>query len=308
MEKECSTRWTRRQFTAAAGGLLAVGGLGGESRGQSSLESTSRPAERARGKASPGKPVYRIHPLRNGDVGIPGKYAFKGGSENEVHPYRLYAFLILGGAKPMLVDAGLIDVDDMNRGAAHVLASPIVQKPEHTIPNHLRRLGLAPEDVGHVFITHLHFDHVDGLDAFTNAAVYIGRKEWEHAKRAHEEGRGWAHGRLMHNFLSEPQWKRRLNLVEDQEILPGVESFLVGGHTPGSMAYSFNTAAGRTVCTGDTVSLLANLEKNIPIGVYHDLDECVSGMQKVRERADFVLPSHDPLNDERRPPRMADKP
>lgn len=237
-------------------------------------------------------PVYRIYPLRNGDLAINGKHAFKGGDETETYGYRLYSFLILGGEKPMLVDAGLVDVAEMNRGAAKVLAEPITQKPEHTIPRQLKKFGLAPEDIGHVFVTHLHFDHVDGLDAYTNAIVHIGNKEWELATA--DRSRSWGHARILANFIDNPQWARRLSLCEDEEILPGIESFWVGGHTPGSMAYSVNTAAGRTVCTGDTVSLLANLERDVAVGVQVSQDECMAGMQRIRERADFVLPSHDP--------------
>lgn len=302
-------QWSRREFTSS----LAAGGLGLSLTGRvEAADSAARGAVPERiqvassaSQATPGaagKPVYRIYPLRNGDVGIRGVHAFKGGSETEVYPYRLYAFLVLGGEKPMLVDAGLLDVADMNRGAAHVLATPIVQKPGHTIPNQLRKFGLRPEEIGHLFITHLHFDHVDGFEAFTNAIVHVGRKEWEIAVKLAPEGRSWAPGRFLHRFLNEPEWKERLSLVEDQEILPGVESFLVGGHTPGSMAYSFNTVAGRTVCTGDTVSLLANIEKDVAVGVHQDADECMSGMRKIRERADFVMPSHDPANELRWPP------
>jgi len=90
--------------------------------------------------------------------------------------------------------------------------------------------------------------------------------------------------------------------VEDEEILPGIESFWVGGHTPGSMAYSVDTAHGRAVLTGDTISLLANFERNVPPGVHTSLQQCRAAIEKVRARADIVLPSHDPGTLDRWPP------
>jgi glyoxylase-like metal-dependent hydrolase (beta-lactamase superfamily II) len=244
-------------------------------------------------------PAYRIYPLRNGVCKIAGPHAFHGGQAGETYDYALCLWLILGGDKPILVDAGLTRVEEMNRGAAHVLYEPIRQDPrEHSVAQ-LRKFGLTPGDIGHVFITHLHFDHVDDLLQYTNARVYFGRKEWEKATTiAHS----WADGRIMHAFLNDPACRRRLVLVEDQEVLPGLESFWIGGHTPGSMAYRVNTAHGRAVLTGDTISLLANLERNTPPGVFHNLEECRAALRLVREKADVVLPSHDPGTLERWPP------
>ncbi len=249
--------------------------------------------------AAPGPPAYRIYPLRNGVCKIAGHHAFYQGDAAKTFDYALYLWLILGGEKPVLVDAGLSDVEEMNRGAAHVLREPITQDPRERSTAQLRKFGLTPGDIGHVFVTHLHFDHVDDLLNYTNARVYVGRKEWELATAG---GPTWAHGRVMNEFLHNPQCQQRLVLVEDQEVLPGIESFWIGGHTPGSTAYRVNTVHGKAVLTGDTVSLLANFEENKPPGVHTSLEECLSAIRKIRAKADIVLPSHDPGTLERWPP------
>lgn len=253
----------------------------------------------ADGPAAGTTPVYRIYPLRNGTCQIAGNHAFHGGDNAQTYEYALYLWLILGGEKPILVDAGLTEVEEMNRGAAHVLRQPITQhKNEHSRAQ-LRKFGLKPEDIGHVMITHLHFDHVDDLLAYRNAKVYVGKREWQGTIAASP---GWGHGPVVHEFLNNPQCKRRLVLVEDEELLPGIESFWIGGHTPGSTAYCVNTAHGRAVLTGDTVSLLANVKRNVPPGVHDDLDQCRAALVKIRAKADVVLPSHDPATPKRWPP------
>jgi len=293
-------RITRREVSAAlAKGLGA--GLVCSAAGQTP-RAAAAPA--TKGKApQPGKdaPRYRIYPLPNGRCKIAGNHAFEGGDETETYEYMLFVWLILGGDKPILVDAGLNDVAEMNRGAAKVLREPITQRPDETVKAQLRKFGLTPDDIGHVFVTHLHFDHVDGLTDFKNARIYIGRKEWELATANDCRG-SWGHGRIMFTLRDEPGWNKRLVLVEDEEVLPGLESFFVGGHTLGSMAYRVNTAHGKVVLTGDTVSLLANIEKDIPVGVRMNLEDCITGMKKIRERADVVLPSHDPGTLDRWPP------
>jgi len=236
-------------------------------------------------------PTYRIYPLQNGVCKIAGNHAFYEGNNTETFDYALYIWLILGGDKPILVDAGLSNVNEMNRGAAHVLREPISQNKQESSIAQLRKFGLTPDDIGYVLITHLHFDHVDDLLNYKNAKVYIGKKEWELASSA---APSWGHGKIMQEFINNPACKQRLVLVEDQEILPGIESFWIGGHTPGSMAYRVNTPYGKAVLTGDTVSLLANFERNIPPGVFTNYDECIAAIKKIREKADTVLPGHDP--------------
>jgi len=154
----------------------------------------------------------------------------------------------------MLVDAGITDLAGMNRGAAHVLREPITQDKNESARAQLRKFGLTPEDIGHAFTTHPHFDHVDDLLLYTNAKIYIEKKEREGVTTTAPH---WGHPRIVHEFLNNPQCRQRLVLVEDQQILPGIESFWVGGHTSGSMAYRVNTAYRRVVLTGDTISLLA---------------------------------------------------
>jgi glyoxylase-like metal-dependent hydrolase (beta-lactamase superfamily II) len=251
------------------------------------------------------EPTYRIYPLRNGVCKIAGNHAFHGGNNDETYDFALYIWLILGGDEPMLVDAGISDLVEMNRGAAHVLREPITQDENESSRAQLRKFGLTPEDIGHVFVTHLHFDHVDDLLLYTNAKVYIGKKEWEGATTS---APSWGHGRVMHEFLNNPQCRQRLVLVEDQEIMPGIESFWIGGHTPGSMAYCVNTAYGRAVLTGDTISLLANFERKIPPGIFSSLEECRAAIEKVGAKADIVLPSHDPVALKIWPPNPANEP
>ncbi|UCG57017.1 MAG: N-acyl homoserine lactonase family protein [Phycisphaerales bacterium] len=265
------------------------------------LIATAEPQAAPAGDTSPpdGPPTYRIYPLQNGTCKIAGNHAFHGGDNAETYEYALYIWLILGGDKPVLVDAGLSDVAEMNRGAAHVLREPITQGPHESSTAQLRKFGLTPEDIGHILVTHLHYDHVDDLLNYKNARVYVGKKEWEVASTAAPT---WGHMRVMRPFIDDPDHRRRLVLVEDQEILPGIESFWIGGHTPGSTAYRVNTAHGKVVLTGDTISLLANFKRNVSPGVFASHNECVAAIRKIREKADIVLPSHDPSTLDNWPP------
>jgi N-acyl homoserine lactone hydrolase len=236
--------------------------------------------------------MYRIHTLINGRCVIAGHHAFLDGDPEERHPYYLFLWLLEGGSKPVLVDAGLRDVADMNRGAAHVLAEPITQSPEETAAAQLAAHGLSPEDVGAIIITHLHFDHVDELDIYTNARIIVSKRGLDAATAFPGWHGSWAPGKTLQGLTSD--WRDRTLAVDDCEVLPGINTMWVGGHTPCSQAVQVQTALGRAVLTGDTVSLLANLERDVPVGVAVDYEQCRAAMAKIRAVAGVVLPSHDP--------------
>jgi N-acyl homoserine lactone hydrolase len=50
---------------------------------------------------------------------------------------------------------------------------------EEEVDRQLAGLHLAPADIGTVVLTHLHFDHTDGLRYFPTAKVIVNRLEWE---------------------------------------------------------------------------------------------------------------------------------
>jgi glyoxylase-like metal-dependent hydrolase (beta-lactamase superfamily II) len=53
------------------------------------------------------------------------------------------------------------------------LIMPMYQKQEQPIAKQLKNHGIQPTDIEHVFISHLHADHIAGLQDFPNATFYI---------------------------------------------------------------------------------------------------------------------------------------
>jgi glyoxylase-like metal-dependent hydrolase (beta-lactamase superfamily II) len=45
--------------------------------------------------------------------------------------------------------------------------------------NQVVALGYSPEDVRHIILSHMHFDHVSGLSDFPHAQVHVSRKEYD---------------------------------------------------------------------------------------------------------------------------------
>lgn len=242
---------------------------------------------------------YRIHALKNGTCKVAGHHVFHGGDPETVYEFPLIVWLLEGGEFPILVDTGLANVDEMNRGAAHVLAEPITQRPDETMAAHLDRLGLKPEEIGAVFLTHLHFDHVDQLEDYPNARIIVSKHGLAEATKFPGWVGSWAPGKTLE--LLTRTAKERVLAADDANVLPGIDVFWLGGHTPCSQAVSVHTTLGEVVLAGDAVFRIENLERRVPIGIADSLDEARIAIDLLRSRDAIVLPSHDPSVFERFP-------
>lgn len=82
----------------------------------------------------------------------------------------------------VLVDTGL-GLDDYARPSRLVRffrsALRIPGDPEQTAARQIARLGCRPEEVQHIVLTHLHFDHAGGLPDFPCAQVHLHQREYD---------------------------------------------------------------------------------------------------------------------------------
>ena len=81
--------------------------------------------------------------------------------------------LIQGGGKNILVDCGVNYDNPENYEVCTAYAFKNAKMP----PEILAKVGLSPEDIDAVIMTHGHFDHMGGLKYFPNAKFYIQKEE-----------------------------------------------------------------------------------------------------------------------------------
>lgn len=175
----------------------------------------------------------------------------------------------------------------------------------------LAKIGLAPEDVDAILLTHLHFDHVGNIDAFPNATIYVQSGEYEGWQRVLSKIGGmpstkqsWIMSSMNPDDL--PKFERakadgRVTFIDGTfEVEPGITLHLAADtHTFGSQWVEIATSEGPYVLAGDCVVTYANLDKMWPPG-YHqgnawELFACYERLKALvgADRIDRIVVGHD---------------
>jgi len=166
----------------------------------------------------------------------------------------------------------------------------------------IAKLGLTAAEITDVIITHMHWDHADGMDLFPNAKIWIQKDEY-----AYYTGDAWQQGGKSGGIepddvmtLVKLNTQHKVNLVDgdDREIIDGVKVYTGGRHTFASQYVSVRITGGTAVIASDNMYLYENLEKHLPIAQTFDADSNLKAqdrMKQIASRPDLVVPGHDPL-------------
>lgn len=208
-------------------------------------------------------------------------------------PYEIKGWCIAAtdGEHKVLVDTG-IDRHCLNWINENV-DSKIRQTPQmETVTAIERTVGWKPEEVDTIVNTHLHYDHCGSNRYFPNAAIYVQRAEYDSAfDPTSPQKQLYASRFFDKKALSYFRWRF---LDGEAEILPGIICLSTPGHTYGHQSVLFHTAEGTVCAAGDAATTLRNIRENIEMGVSVDSKSVLESMKKIRIRADFIIPAHEP--------------
>ncbi len=203
-------------------------------------------------------------------------------------------------------DAGVVVFDTGYSDAAarrHGRTEPFLVEPVAA----LRALGIDVSDVTHVVVSHAHWDHTGNVDKFPTADVVVQSAELDFWTSRHaEEDVLRAHlEREDIDFLRSLEATGRLRLVSgDLDIVPGVRSVVVGGHTPGQVILIVDTPRGDVVLASDSLHMYEEMERRRPFHAFTDLPDsfdAYSTLQELQDHGAVIVAGHDPLVMERFP-------
>lgn len=183
-----------------------------------------------------------------------------------------------------------------------------VVEERHVLLESLAAVGVTPDDIDAVVLSHLHFDHAGGLlDAWTpgthrslvfgQAIHVVSEAAWARARAPHTRDRA--------SFIPELQ-----GLIEDSgrlEVIRGDSSATLGdgyrfhfsqGHTPGLMLTEVATPDGPLVFAGDLIPGVPWV--NVAITMGYDrfpellIDEKRALLEDLQRRGGRLFLTHDP--------------
>lgn len=178
---------------------------------------------------------------------------------------------------------------------------------KRNLPNYVKpttllsSLDIKAEEIQHVIITHLHWDHAGGVSLFPHATYYLHHQEynfWIKDEVALTPAFQWLYDSDSIQYLKNREKEGKLILIEkEQEILPGVELIFAPGHSPALMAVAVNTKKGTAVLGSDAGYVFKNYQENWPSDVTFNMADEIKSIQKLREKAsspELLFPGHDP--------------
>lgn len=238
-------------------------------------------------------PEYEVYALRYAE--IPDRMRNDNFIVRDPHdesmPMDYFVWVIRNGERTILVDTGF------SKRAALARNRQWMRCPIES----LRLLGIEPDLVQDVVITHLHYDHAGNIDKLPNAKFHIQEDEVHYAC-----GRHMCHGLFRHAYdvedvveLVRTVYAQRVVFYQgDRQLAPGVELVLIGGHTKGLQSVRVHTRRGWVVLASDASHYYDNMQNISPFPIVYNVGDMVDGYSKLSglaESAQHIIPGHDPL-------------
>jgi glyoxylase-like metal-dependent hydrolase (beta-lactamase superfamily II) len=165
----------------------------------------------------------------------------------------------------------------------------------------LEQLGVSLQDVEHVVITHLHYDHAGNLALFPRARFHLQDSEMAYATGRCMAVPFFAHAYELEDVVAMVRlaYAGRICFHDGvSEIVPGITVHHVGGHTRGLQVVRVFTRVGWIVLASDAAHYLENMISGRPFPIVADVTQMVEGWATLRQLASvpsLIVPGHDPI-------------
>jgi len=166
----------------------------------------------------------------------------------------------------------------------------------------LARLGIDPKEVKLLVLTHAHYDHAGNLGLYPNAKIVMSRKEFEFWGTDMGKRPQYGHhiDPLDIERIQALHREGRITLLDGPQntLIPGIELYELGGHTPGQMAVVVEMPEGPVILASDAIHYYDELEQDRPFAVLDSLADMYRGYERIRQWLQrpgaVVIPGHDP--------------
>jgi len=153
----------------------------------------------------------------------------------------------------------------------------------------LKSRGLTPDDIEAVYMSHLHWDHVENVDLFRNADIYVSRVEYDYTAAIAPSD--WGTPPFVREILD----GLRLVLLDEheQEIFPGMRTISLPGHSAGLQGLVVDTEHGKAVLAADALWSARDIVAGKPDLAFFNFEQGAASLTRLLKAGDIFYPGHD---------------
>jgi glyoxylase-like metal-dependent hydrolase (beta-lactamase superfamily II) len=206
----------------------------------------------------------------------------------------MFWFLKRSDGRNILIDVGYLE--DSPKSLSYSL--PIVDYIRPDLA--LLKVGRKATEIDDIIISHMHWDHVDGIDLFPQAHVWIQKKEYEHytgaAWQSDEKPRGVDARDVVK--IVKLNTSGRLSLIEGdgQEIIEGITVYTGARHSYSSQYVVVETEDNKIVLASDCLVAYGSMGRRTPDFLTFDAAADLVAQDRMRSlasRDELIVPGHD---------------
>ncbi|OGQ35177.1 MAG: hypothetical protein A3F16_01030 [Deltaproteobacteria bacterium RIFCSPHIGHO2_12_FULL_43_9] len=215
---------------------------------------------------------YEIHVVENGLFGLDGGAMFgiipkvlwerriPSDPKNRI-PLSTRSLLLISKNEKIIVETGIGTSFSKKEGDIYA-----IDHSKYSTEKSLSNLGFKREEITHVFLTHLHFDHVGGATykdkdnipqlTFPNAKYLVQKKQWEWALNPTDKDKV----SFEPSLFTPLQEYNVLELLDGEgKWLDSLEIFIVNGHTEAQQMLYLADGEQSLLFCGDLIPTSAHI-------------------------------------------------
>lgn len=236
-------------------------------------------------------PEYEVYAIKYGErVGTRGSIFVHGDPHDAPLPMDYFVWVIKNADRTVVLDIGF-SKEEGERRKRTCLRCPAES---------LQLVGVDANEVEHVIISHMHYDHVGNIEKFPKATFHIQDEEMSFVT-----GRAMTHAPLRHSFvLSEvvgmvtALYGDRVVFHDgDEDVFPGISVHHMPGHTRGMQSVRVHTKRGWVVLAADAAHYYESITDGTPFMTHENLFLMLESFRRLKTLAPdvaHIVPGHDP--------------
>ena len=235
--------------------------------------------------------VHEIYAVRYAHHGRKAHENYILGDPHDIlQPLAYFVWVIKGAGGTWVLDTGFDAAMAAKRGRQ--ITRPVAEG--------LTAIGVPPDGVTDVVISHLHYDHCGNHTLFPRARYHLQDREMAYAT-----GRCMCHAHQRIPFEVDDVTAMVRRVFDErvvfhngaEQLAPGLTVHHIGGHSMGLQCLRVATRRGHVVLAADATHLYAHIEEGRIFPVCYSVAETLEGyatIKKLADSRDHIIPGHDP--------------